>query len=81
MANGTKGATTLRLPEDKLRLVRAIAGYENRSLADIFEELAVEYIERHKETLELIGIPGFIEECKQGRAEIAAGGGKDLVDC
>jgi hypothetical protein len=78
-----KTATTLRLPEEKLRLVRAIAGYENRSLADIFEELAVEYIERHKATLELLNIPGFVEECEEGLKEIAAGGGRDLaqLDC
>ena len=37
----SKTATTLRLPEEKLRLVRAIAGYENRTLSDIFEELAL----------------------------------------
>ena len=75
-----KVATTLRLPEEKLRLVRAIAGYENRSLADIFEEMAVEYIERHKETLEFLNIPGFVEECKEGLEEIAAGGGRNLAE-
>jgi len=41
-----KAATTLRLPEEKLRVIRAIAGYENRSLTDIYEEMTVEYIER-----------------------------------
>ncbi len=59
-------ATTLRLPEDKLKLIRAIAGYENRSLSDIFLELADEYIERSRETLELLNIPGFAKECKKG---------------
>ncbi len=76
----TKTATTLRLPEEDLRLMRAIAGYEGRPLTDIFEELSHEYIERHKETLELIGIPGFLAECKEGLAEIAAGGGKELAE-
>ncbi len=82
MASG-KSATTLRLPEEKLRLVRAIAGYENRTLADIFEELAAQYIERHKETMELLNIPGFFDECQEGIKEIKAGGGKDLseLDC
>jgi len=56
------GTTTLRLPEEKLRLIRAIAGYENRPLSKIFEELVDEYIERHRETLELVGIPGFEEK-------------------
>ncbi len=74
----TKIATTLRLPEEKLRVIRAIAGYENRTLADIYEELTVEYIERHKETMELLNIPGFLDECREGSKEIRAGGGKDL---
>ncbi len=72
------GATTLRLSDDKLRLIRAIAGYENRPLSKIFDELVSEYIERHRETLELIGIPNFIDECKKGLKEVKEGGGKDL---
>ena len=72
------GATTLRLPDEKLRLIRAIAGYENRPLSKIFEELVDEYVERHRETLELIGIPGFIEECRKGLEEIKNRGGKDI---
>jgi len=72
------GATTLRLSDEKLRLIRAIAGYENRPLSKIFEELVDEYVERHRETLELIGIPGFVEECKRGLEEIKKGGGKDI---
>jgi len=72
------GATTLRLSDDKLRLIRAIAGYENRPLSKIFDELVSEYIERHRETLELIGIPNFVDECKKGLKEVKEGGGKDL---
>lgn len=75
-----KGSTTLRLPHDRLKVIRAIAGYENRSLSDIYTELTDEYIGRHKETLELLGIPGFLAECKEGLAEIHAGGGKTLND-
>ncbi len=72
------GATTLRLPDKKLRLVRAIAGYENRPLSKIFEELVDEYVDRHRETLELMGIPGFAEECRRGLEEIKNSGGKDI---
>lgn len=72
------GATTLRLPDEKLRLVRAIAGYENRPLSKIFEELLDEYIDRHRESLELIGVPGFVKECKKGLEEIKKGAGKDI---
>ena len=73
-------ATKLRLPEEKLRPIRAIAVYENRPLSKIFEELVDEYIERHRETLELIGIPGFVEECKRGLKEVKKGGGKDISE-
>ncbi len=72
------GATTLRLSDDKLRLIRAIAGYENRPLSKIFDELVSEYIERHRETLELIGIPNFVDECKEGLKEVKEGGGKNF---
>ncbi len=72
------GATTLRLPDEKLRLIRAIAGYENRPLSKIFEELLDEYIDRHRESLELIGVPGFVEECNKGLEEIKKGDGKDI---
>ncbi len=74
----SKGTTTLRLPESQLRLIRAIAGYENRKMTDIFSDLAEEYIARHRETLELLGIPGFLEECLEGIEEIKAGKGKLL---
>jgi hypothetical protein len=74
----TKGTTTLRLPEERLKVIRAIAGYENRSLTDIYTELTDEYISRHKETMELLQIPGFLEECKKGLEEIKSGKGKKL---
>ena len=73
-----KSATIIRIPDEQLKLIRAIAGYENRSLADIFTEMAEEYIARHRETLELLRIPGFIDECISGLEEIAAGGEKQL---
>ena len=72
------GVTTLRLPDEKLRLIRAIAGYENIPLSKIFEELVDEYVNRHRESLALIGVPGFVEECKKGLEEIKRSGGKDI---
>ena len=70
--------TTLRISEDKLKLIRAIAGYENRPLSEIFSDMAEEYIERNKETFELLNIPGFGKECKNGLIEIKKGGGKSI---
>lgn len=76
----SKAVTTLRLPEKKLSLIRGIAGYENRSLASIYSELTDEYIDRHKETMELLSIPNFLAECLSGDAEIRAGRGTLLSD-
>ena len=76
----SKGVTTVRLPDERLKLLKAIAGYEGRTLTDIFSELAEEYIERHRETLELLNIPGFAKECKEGLEEIKKGGGKSIFE-
>jgi len=75
-----KMPTTIRIPQEKLRILRAIAGYEGKSMSEIISELIDEYIERHKETMELIGIPGFVEECKKGLEEIKSGKGKSLSE-
>ena len=75
-----KTPTTIRIPQEKLRILRAIAGYEGKSMSEIISELVDEYIERHKETMELIGIPGFVEECKKGLEEIKSGKGKSLSE-
>ena len=75
-----RSATTIRINEEQLRQIRAIAGYENKSLADIFSEMAEEYIFRHRETLSLLGITGFLKECREGLEEIKAGRGKNLID-
>jgi len=68
----------LRLPDEKLKLIRAIAGYENIPLSKIFEEMVDEYIERHRESLELLRIPGFLKESEEGLKEIQAGAGKSI---
>jgi len=69
-------ATTIRIYEEQLRQLRVIAEFENRSLGDIFSEMAEEYICRHREILSLLAIPGFLMECRQGLQEIKAGKGK-----
>lgn len=76
----SKAVTTLRLPEEKLSLIRGIAGYENRSLAAIYLELTNEYIERHKETMELLSIPNFLEDCLTGVEDVRAGKGIPLSE-
>jgi hypothetical protein len=55
--------TTLRLPEQKLKLLKAIAGFEGSSMSKILEQMS---------------IPGFVQECRSGYEEVKAGGGKRL---
>ncbi len=73
-----KVATTIRIEEEKVKLLKAIAGSEGRNMSDILRELIDEYINRYKETLELLAVPGFAQECKTGLEEIKEGGGKTL---
>ena len=42
--------------------------------------MADEYISRHRETLSLLGIPGFLKECQEGLEEIKAGRGKKVIE-
>jgi len=72
------GATTLRLPDEKLKVLRMISAYENRPISKIVEELVDRYIEDYKETMELLEIPGLLRECLEGLAEVKAGKGKTL---
>ncbi len=74
------GVTTLRLPDEKLKILRAISGYENRPLSKIFDELVEEYIGRHKETIEILRTSNIVKECKEGLEEIKSGKGKNFSD-
>jgi hypothetical protein len=53
---------TIRIPEDKKNLLKAISSLEKRKMNDIIVDLIDEYIERHRETLELISIPGLYDQ-------------------
>ncbi len=53
---------TLRIPEEKRDLLKIIASVERREMKDIIAELIDEYVERHRETLELLSRPEWVEE-------------------
>ncbi|MCJ7680533.1 MAG: hypothetical protein MUP70_07400 [Candidatus Aminicenantes bacterium] len=74
------GTTTLRLPDEKLRLIRAISGYENIPLSRIFEGLTDEYIQRYRETREILEKKDFLESCQTALAEIRDMGGLSVRD-
>lgn len=64
---------TVRIPADKRDILRIIAGVEKTEMKEILTELIDEYIERHRETLELLSRPEWVDVITRGKEEIAEG--------
>lgn len=64
--------TTVRIPEDKRDTLKVIASIEKKDMKEIISELIDEYIERHKETLELLSNPQWVRLIRQGKEEVSA---------
>jgi predicted CopG family antitoxin len=58
--------TTVRIPENKRDTLKISASVEKRDIKEILSELIDEYIERHKETLEILSRPDWVEAINQG---------------
>jgi predicted transcriptional regulator len=58
--------TTVRIPEEKRDTLKIIASVEKRDIKEILSELIDDYIERHKETLEILSRPDWLEAINQG---------------
>lgn len=71
---------TIRIPEDKRNILKAISSMENRKLNEVIVELIDEYIERHKETLEILSIPGLFEELIDSSTEFKKARGVTIED-
>lgn len=65
--------TTVRIPKDKRDILKIISSVERRDLKDILSELIDEYIERHKETLDLLSKPEWVDIIRRGKKEIKEG--------
>lgn len=61
---------TVRIPKDKRDTLKIISSVERRDLKDILSELIDEYIERHKETLDLLSKPEWVDIIRKGKKEI-----------
>jgi predicted DNA-binding protein len=71
----------VRIPEEKRDTLKIIASLEKRDMTDIISELVDQYIERHKETLEILSNPEWVEMIKKGKKEIHEGiKGKSLEE-
>jgi len=61
---------TVRIPKDKRDILKIISSVERRDLKDILSELIDEYTERHKETLDLLSKPEWVDIIRRGKKEI-----------
>jgi len=64
---------TVRIPEDKRDILKIIAGIEKRDIGKILTDLIDEYIERHRETLDLLSKPEWVEIIRQSKEEVSKG--------
>ena len=71
---------TIRIPEAKKNLLKAAASLENRKMNDVVIELIDEYIERRKETMELMAIPGLLRTVRAASREFREGKGVPIED-
>ena len=61
---------TVRIPEDKRDILKVIASVEKTEIKEILSDLIDEYIERHKETLDLLSKPHWVEMISKGKEEV-----------
>jgi predicted CopG family antitoxin len=64
---------TVRIPAQKRDILRIIAGVERTEMKEILSDLIDEYIERHRETLDLLSRPEWVEIVTRGKAEVERG--------
>ncbi len=69
----TMRTVDVRIPEELRDKLKIIATLEKRDMKDILSELIDDYIERHKETLEILSNPKWVEMIKQGKREAEQG--------
>lgn len=67
------GTVNVRIPEELRDVLKVIATMEKRDMQTILSDLVAEYIERHKETLEILSNPKWVEMIKQGKKEVEEG--------
>ena len=64
---------TVRIPEEKRDVLKIIASVEKTEVKEILCGLIDEYVERHRETLELLSKPRWVEVISKGREEVKKG--------
>jgi len=60
------GTTTVRIPEEKRDMLKILASMEKRDMQTILSDLIDEYLERNKETLEILSNPRWADTIQEG---------------
>jgi len=58
--------TTVRIPEDLRDALKIIASVEKRNIKEILSELIGEYLDRHKQILEILSGSEWINATRKG---------------
>ena len=64
---------TVRIPAEKRDILRIIAVIEKTEMKEILTELIDEYIERHREALDLLSRPDWVDIIARGKQEVDRG--------
>ena len=64
---------SVRIAAEKRNVLKVIASLERREMKEILAELIDEYIERHRETLDLLSRPDWVEAIEEGKREVREG--------
>jgi PHD/YefM family antitoxin component YafN of YafNO toxin-antitoxin module len=72
--------STIRIPEEKKNLLKAVASLENKKMSDLIVDLIDEYVARRRETLKIMAVPGLYESIRSSSREFKAGKTVSLND-
>jgi predicted transcriptional regulator len=62
---------TVRIPEELRDTLKVIASVEKREMKEILAEPVDDYIQRHRETLDLLSRPEWVNVIREGKEQVA----------
>jgi hypothetical protein len=71
---------TIRIPEEKKNLLKAVASLENKKMNDLIVDLIDEYVARRRETLKIMAVPGLYDSIRSSSREFRGGKTVSLTD-
>jgi hypothetical protein len=71
---------TIRIPEEKKNLLKAVASLENKKMNDLIVDLIDDYVARRRETLKIMSVPGLYDSIRASSREFRGGKTVSLSD-